>query len=173
MLKFSKLWSDHPTRKGNSAPCRKGGVSAFPNQCSIRLGVCLRASGIKASDLKWPEDKKKPVLCWFHDSNALHVIRAEELATSLRGAEFDGLGKRKSVSNPKKFDSELAGKTGIVFFKDYWLRDNDPAEAPTGDHIDLWNGRDTTASDAGGAGSRPDYFAGYRKAKQIWFWPIA
>ena len=33
----------------------------------------------------------------------------------------------------------VKGKTGIIYFKDYWLRATD-REHPTGDHIDLWNG---------------------------------
>ena len=38
------------------------------------------------------------------------------------------------------FKAKIAGKKGIIYFEDYWLRPEDRPERPTGDHIDLWNG---------------------------------
>lgn len=35
------------------------------------------------------------------------------------------------------FQEYISGKTGIVFFQDYWQREGETGI--TGDHIDLWN----------------------------------
>ena len=40
---------------------------------------------------------------------------------------------------PGSFQTELKGKTGVIFFKDYWQRGKERFEARSGDHIDLWN----------------------------------
>lgn len=173
MLQFARLWADHPTNNDVQAPCKDRGSPAFENQCAIRLGACLKGSGVKPADLKWPKDRKKPVLCWFHAATALHVIRAEELAVSLRDGRIAGLGRREIVPEPKAFDTALANRTGIVFFKDYWARDGEGPDSASGDHIDLWNGRDTSASDGASEAGRDHYIRGYRKAEQIWFWEVA
>jgi hypothetical protein len=37
------------------------------------------------------------------------------------------------------YEEAVKGKTGIIFFGDYWHRDTDKKGERTGDHIDLWN----------------------------------
>lgn len=37
--------------------------------------------------------------------------------------------------NPERGEQYHIGKTGIIFFKDYWRRENE--KTPSGDHIDL------------------------------------
>ncbi|MGT2508396.1 T6SS effector amidase Tae4 family protein [Cupriavidus basilensis] len=44
----------------------------------------------------------------------------------------------------KDWRNTAKNKRGIIFFKDYWQRDNEVL--PTGDHIDLWNGETLTAA---------------------------
>jgi len=41
--------------------------------------------------------------------------------------------------NPDSFQETLKDRTGIIFFKDYWRRGNEPVNGRSGDHIDLWN----------------------------------
>lgn len=64
------------------------------------------------------------------------VLRAEELAAWLRTRPFDGCPSPTTVAG-KFFQQHFKRRTGIIFFKDYWLRKGE--RSPTGDHIDLWN----------------------------------
>ncbi len=60
-------------------------------------------------------------------------MRAEELAAALDSANIEEIGATFKVVTPTNFREDLKNQTGIVFFKDYWLRISDPAESPTGD----------------------------------------
>ncbi|QLE84479.1 hypothetical protein FLM48_04870 [Shewanella sp. Scap07] len=77
--------------------------------------------------------------CWHHAKSEGHILRAEELASALTKswpASFT-----KGIKIPvRDFKKHISGKKEIIFFKDYWLRNSDPTNNPTGDHIDLWNG---------------------------------
>ncbi len=46
----------------------------------------------------------------------------------------------------EEFEDAIWGRTGIVFFKDYWRRGNQ--QALTGDHIDLWDGNELASEGA-------------------------
>lgn len=157
MSLFETLWYNHPTITDDDYPCTSGGSANFDNQCAIRLGVCLDRSGLKVQTL--------PVeFCWHHDRSEAHVLRAEALA---KGLEKRPLSPR--VRRPIKFSGsdgfqKLAGKHGIIFFRDYYGRNGQ------GDHIDLWSdGRLTRLSSywqflvrSGGR---------YRKA-DVWFFRV-
>ena len=89
---------------------------------------------------------------------------------------FPGCNAPISVQ-PKMFIQVLSGRTGIVFFKDYWKREGE--KSPTGDHIDLWNRDRLTSSIASwlrfsvGLPSIFPYYSDLSKSRQILFWPIA
>ena len=127
MVRFKKLWDNYP----DDPPCNK---KDFSDQCAIKVGSALAKCGVKTTLLV-----KKSRHCWHHNVSEGHTLAAEELATGLREVKIEGIGSVIEVE-PENFKSQLAGKKGIVFFKDYWVRSTDKPEAPTGDHIDLWNG---------------------------------
>lgn len=127
MVKFKKLWDSYP----DEPPCNK---KDFSDQCAIKVGSALAKCGVKTTLLV-----KKSRHCWHHNVSEGHTLAAEELAAGLKKVKIEGIGKALEIK-PEKFKSQLAGKKGIVFFKDYWLRSADKPERPTGDHIDLWNG---------------------------------
>lgn len=167
MLKFKTLWAKHPTNRGDQKPCRTLGISNFTNQCSIRMGVCLRDAGVHANQIRGAK-----ICSWAkatgHGHEYMHYIRASELAAALRNARIDGLGAVTLVRNPGDFANELNGRTGIIYFKNYWWRLEDTKQ-PTGDHIDLWNGWRTTAKML-----FPwfGWLGGYNKSGEIWFWEV-
>lgn len=66
------------------------------------------------------------------------AIRAEELAAWLRRQPFCGLPTQPLTITGQDWQQKIKGKTGIIFFKDYWARDGEISHA-SGDHIDLWN----------------------------------
>ena len=128
------------------APCKtKGGAPAYPNQCAIRMGVCLQDAGVNLNFMRG-------VRCW-HGHGRKHVLRAEELANWLKTqtAQFGTVEIKKRVTY-----KDYAGKKGIVLFRNFWGSGNQ------GDHIDLWNGSKMTYGEL-------DYF---QKSEEIWFWEL-
>jgi len=116
----------------------------FDNQCAIRMGEDFRSSGVDLSSFTGEK-------CWFKEHDYQHILRAEELANWMKNAPL-WFGEMKKIIN----SAEIASKTGIVFFKDFWGPGN------TGDHIDLWNGKNTAT------GSNTSF----TRSKEVWFWEI-
>ena len=83
-------------------------------------------------------------------------VKAQDLADRLK-SDF-GQPVYLEGKDARQF---LAGKRGIVFFKNADLRYR--LRPRSGDHIDLWNS-DRMASSAG---------TQFENAEKVWFWPIA
>jgi hypothetical protein len=131
MSMFETLWDNHPTITDDDFPCSSDGKKNFENQCAIRLGECLERSGLKTKNL--------PVRrCWFHKDKPGHILAAEELAKALEKAPPSGKIQKPIKFKGKDGFTKIAGKKGIIFFKDYYGPSNQ------GDHIDLWNGKRLT-----------------------------
>ncbi|MGX9964388.1 type VI secretion system amidase effector protein Tae4 [Roseomonas sp. F4] len=129
-ITFEQLWSSYPSK---DSPCvAPPGKQAMSNQCAIRVGIALNACGVSTKALGVTH-------CWYHKVSDGHVLRAQELATALQKRPPAWLGKPQTLQS-RGFSTRIAGRTGIIFFKDYWMRDRDREGRPTGDHIDLWNG---------------------------------
>lgn len=173
MITFKQLWDNHPTQTGDDNPCNKNGNPLFPNQCSIRMGTCLARCGIDTSKIPGVTH------CWYHDKSDGHVIRAEELAKGLTRYTIVGIQKIQLVA-PNEFEKVLASKTGIIFFKDYWRRENNGKKEAfrnrSGDHIDLWNGSRLTDWTSWfriqWRISWEGYWSDYAQSKSIWFWQV-
>jgi len=157
VIKFTKLWGNHPTVESfiDDFPCKKNGKKAFKNQCAIRMGVTFDKSGVNMKSFKGAK-------CW-HGHKPAHILRAEELGNWLKGP-FSPFKKIIIFEGVNGF-SKISGKKGIVFFKDYYGRNNQ------GDHIDLWNGsrltKYATWFDFAFRDGRH-----YSKAT-VWFWPVS
>lgn len=145
---FHALWANHPSNQTppENQPCKDahGNVpSSLENQCAIRLGIALKASGVSLRSFTGRR-------CWFGHG---HLLNAQPLADWI-DVQASALGfKRRQVFKPGA-DADLAGKRGIVFCQNFWGTGNQ------GDHIDLWDG-------ARMAHGSSDYF---RRSQQVWFW---
>jgi len=118
MITFKRLWNNHPTIMGNNNPCATNGKPNFSSQCAIRMGVALAKCGVKTARIPGVTH------CWYgHDKSEGHVVRAEELANGIIKYPIAGIQKVIKVS-PENFSKDLSGKTGVIFFKDYWRRTN-------------------------------------------------
>ncbi len=126
-MKFKEIWKEYPSE----SPCS---TKDFKNQCAIKVGMALAKCGVNTLDLV-PKGRH----CWHHKAQEGHVLSAEELAAGLQRVKLQGVSSAIKIQG-KDFKSKLAGKKGIIFFKDYWVRSIDSPDRPTGDHIDLWNG---------------------------------
>ncbi len=189
---FRDLWRNHPLNNSEAFPARmredlvingkvvkRKGTPSFSNQCAIRMGVSLRDSGVTLGQLG------NPRVSWYHSKSDMFVLNAEELARSIAGSNIGGLGKLEKISGEdvRKFTSILYGRTGIIFFKDYWYRGRKVPDGnggfktvkearATGDHIDVWNGYRTSAKWLIEWFSWLGYSENYGKSREIWFWEV-
>ena len=168
MINFQSLWANFPDKDMIKKICtnkQKDSNKPFDNYCAILLSDCFIKSGIDTSALSATK-------CWSH-SGKKHILKAEEMANSLVRASIPGFAKMRKVT-PSKFQDELKGKTGVIFFKDYWQRGNESFESRSGDHIDLWNKNEISGQ---GMFMRSVYeFFGVvsdlNKSREIWFWEV-
>lgn len=143
VITFDELWSAYPSNTiEHIDPSSKKDV--FTDHCAINVSNALYQCGI-------PMKTFSKTRCWncpTPDSTTkkgIHAIRAEELSEYLKTRPFAGCPVPVKLSG-KNFKENVEGKTGIIFFKDYWLRGNE--RTPTGDHIDLWNKNELAGSGA-------------------------
>lgn len=133
-LNFNDLWAAYP-KDGIAHPNPETKEPLFKNQCAIRVSHALYVCGIKLKAYHG-------VKCWGcttpnEQGKGIHAIRAQELADYLKKRPFAGCPHAEQFSG-SNFAARIEGRTGIIFFKDYWQRGNETGR--TGDHIDLWNG---------------------------------
>ncbi|GLQ31334.1 type VI secretion system amidase effector protein Tae4 [Litoribrevibacter albus] len=133
MIKFDDLWEAHATISDVDTPCMVDGKPAFSNQCAIRVGNALALCGFDTTTLPGAEH------CWHHPKSEGHILRAEQLANALQKHRPSSFAEGVSIP-VADFKDHIEDQQGIIFFKDYWLRNSDAPDQPTGDHIDLWNG---------------------------------
>lgn len=104
---------------------------------------------------------------------AISLRVATDLAGWLAKSPFDG-AKSKEIVDPANFQKQLSGKTGVIFFKDYWRRGAENFEGRSGDHIDLWNKSRITG---GSMTYRAviewlGFVSDLNQSKEIWFWEV-
>jgi hypothetical protein len=169
MVTFSDLWKNHPVRAADGKPCKDPatGNPGFPDQCAINMGVCLAASGVQLGSFKGKT-------CWFKGHGRSHPLLAEELANWLKSKPFKGC-PAPEIHSGADFIEKTKDRTGIIFLKDYWRR-GDTEASRTGDHIDLWNKNQMSASSSWirviTGISWDGVWSDYKKAKQVLFWEI-
>lgn len=166
-ISFDELWRNYPTND----PCLNpaNGKKAYDNQCAIRLGAALEKSGVSFKSFRGPR-------CEFGARGNGMVLRAQELADWLNTKPFAHCPASIQVEG-KSFHKKIAARKGIVFFKDYWMRDGE--KSPTGDHIDLWNMDRLTPSWQNftrftlGIGRIPGIYSDLENSRRVVFWPFA
>lgn len=174
-LKFDTLWAVHPTNNNEPRPCKNElGGTLYPNQCAIRMGVCLKRAGIQPGMVRGGATCAEK----GHGPNEMHFLAAVSVANGIEGARAAGIiqnvGPIYRVTDPINFykDPNLYGKKGMMFFGDYWRRSGETWAQRSGDHIDLWDGYRTTASWLMEWFYWLGYYGNYQRTKQIWFWEV-
>ena len=168
MANFDTLWKNFPEKEVMKKHCRNKQLTKsdpFDNYCAILLSECFIRSGIDLNQFSGAR-------CWSHQGKR-HIIRAEELANALKLKVPAGFSQPKKVV-PGSFQTILDGKTGIIFFKDYWQRGKESFEQRSGDHIDLWNKHRITSSSMF-TRSILEFFgrvSDLNKSREIWFWEV-
>lgn len=168
MSSFEKIWNSYPTKETISSSCTNKQPDSnrpFTDYCAIMLSESFHRAGVDISLLKGNR-------CWSHGGKK-HLLLAEDLAEGLRKKSPPGFGNFQKVV-PGSFQSILNGKTGVVFFKDYWQRGSERFANRSGDHIDLWNKSKITSSSMLYR-SVVEWFgfvSDLNKSREIWFWEV-
>lgn len=168
MATFETLWKNFPQKEKIQKVCTNKQPTSnepFSDYCAIMLSDCFISSGLDISAFKGNR-------CWSH-AGKKHILLAEDFANGLNAANLPGISKMVKVT-PGSFQSELDGKTGVVFFKDYWRRGKETFEGRSGDHIDLWN-KDKITSSGMFIRSVLEFLgrvSDLNKSREIWFWEV-
>ena len=169
---FSTLWDAYPGSKPYK-DAKTGQVpKGYENQCAIKVSVALHSAGVAMKSFRG-------AAVTLGGKNV--AIRATEMAAWLKTQNIDGIAASPTKITGEDWQDTIKGKTGIVYFSDYWAREGEE-KTPSGDHIDLWNGSRLTASGfegtvvtllrfSLGVNAGPG-FSDLGKAKTILFWEV-
>lgn len=128
-LTFDELWEAYPSDiKHINTETKK---DIYNDHCAIKVSDSLYTCGVLLKSFKGTR-------CWYCPAGKdkhIHAIRAQELNDYLETKPFANCPDAIKLTGGN-FRNEIKNKTGIIFFKDYWLRSGE--SEPTGDHIDLW-----------------------------------
>ena len=177
-IEFKTLWKNHPGKHIDHIN-KKTKKENYENQCAIELSEALIKSGISLNGYKGGTCKDCSI-------NQKHALSAEQLSNFLvKSSNFEGFSKPVYLTG-KNYESYVEGKTGIIYYADYWKRASDKNDQRTGDHIDLWN--TNTLASATGVGGRtfrtwfrrsfPEFSENHldasdlTRAKKVIFWEI-
>lgn len=168
-VKFADLFAAYPKERDPYRDAKGKVPAGFDNQCAIRMSSTLHHVGVTMKSFKGavvPLDGQRA------------AIRAEEFAAWLKLQPFCGLPSKPQNITGTDWQQKIKGKTGIIFFKDYWTRDGEVSHA-SGDHVDLWDKDRLTPGFAsfmrftlGLSASGILGFSDLGKAKEILFWEV-
>lgn len=127
-VKFVDLWKNYPSGHPYTDPNTGDPPKGFEDQCAIKVSLSIHGAGVEMKSFTGAtvnvEGKKL-------------AIRAEEFRNWLVQKPFCGLPIKPENVTGKDWQKKIDGRTGIIFFKDYWFRKGQ--KMPSGDHVDLWN----------------------------------
>jgi hypothetical protein len=182
-IPFLRIWQNYP----QEPPCVDSTgkpPAGWSNQCAVKLGVALARSGVSFST--YPRGGRCPT----GPSDSALIGSAENLANWLVNHRFPGCSPRQLIRN-EHWQTAVKGRTGIMFFKDYWRRPGQTTGNGSGDHIDLWNRSTLTPSwesflrfrlgidrlpnldPRTRSEDNPNWYSDLGKAAEIWLWPVA
>lgn len=173
-LEFQLLNNYYPRSAVKHLDSKK--VDVFDDHCAIHISEALYKCGVLMHSFKG-------VRCWHCPTpdikgRGIHIIRAQELSDYLNTKPFSNCPKPLSFEGVN-YEEGIKGKTGIVFFKDYWQRNGEKGR--TGDHIDLWNKNELVSLGVIATLVRQQFpsiserffsMSDLRQAKQVLFWEI-
>ena len=146
------MWGAYPSDRPSQAAHKedvqdsKGNIIAkkgdllYDNQCAIKVSVAIHGAGVEMKSFRGAATAV---------NGKKTAIRAAELAEWLKKQPFCGLPMKPVNIVGNDWQNKIKGKTGIVFFSNYWKREGQ--KHLDGDHIDLWNGSRLTSSGLRGA----------------------
>lgn len=149
---FEALWKSYPSERPsqerhkedikdkNGKVIAKKGDLLYSDQCAIKVSVAIHGVGVEMKSFNGKGVTR------INGKKA--ALRAEELAAWLKTMPFCGLPTKPEAVTGEDWQTKVKGRTGIVFFANYWTRSGESSANRSGDHIDLWNGSRLTAAGA-------------------------
>ena len=180
-LKFEELWEVYPKDEINHSGIFIKSVGfvedGYSNHCAINVSEAFLKLDIKMKSVS--RTRKCDGAC---NRPKQHVVSAQDLANWLLKKPFPNCPKVQKFTG-KNFEENIDGKTGIIFFKDYWQRKNEKGTSRrSGDHIDLWDGRGLNKLASHNMlksilrltleFSYEGSWSDFEKSKEVWFWEI-
>ena len=147
VITFKSLWDSYVT--GNPYRDEKGNIPPnYDNQCAIRMSATFHRVGVEMKSFTSTNVDVKPgkAIGRILLNSKFTATRADELASWLKRQPFCGLPQKPENITGEDFEKKIQGRTGIIFFGDYWRRDGESASSASGGHIDLWNKDALTSS---------------------------
>lgn len=126
---FARLWESYPSGHPYVEAATGKPPPGFSNQCAIKVSMAIHGAGVEMKSFRGSAIKM--------DGMTTAYV-AEQLAAWLKLQPFCGLPKQPEDVTGKDWQDKITGRTGIIFFANYWKRDGETTR-PSGDHIDLWN----------------------------------
>lgn len=177
-VKFETLWNAYPSGYPFVDPKTGKPPPGYENQCAIKVSASLHGAGVAMKSFRGSA---------VTVNGMRTAILASQLAAWLKLQPFCGLPMWPEKVTGENWQDRIKGRTGIVYFADYWARNAGEKSAgrPTGDHVDLWNGSRLTATGMSfistmgrrfglssiGAGTSWGY-SDLGKSSEILFWEI-
>lgn len=184
-ITFKELWDNFYNDKTPPYTVNGKVPDGFENQCAIRLSVTFHRVGIRMTTFSEkfikPENNEatigRLIINGFSTST-----RANEFAQWLQTRPVCGISPAENITG-KDWQKKIKGRTGIVFFGEFWQRDEleEIRDIASGGHIDLWNTFKLTSNWT----TIPRFFFGissmnvggyqytdYAKAKRILFFEV-
>ena len=146
-VKFSDLWEHYPDKPPYIDPKTGKPPSGFTNQCAIKVSVAIHGAGIEMKSFTAGVIGVNPKDFGRVEINGKNTATlAAQLAMWLKKQSFCGLPQQPENVTGEDWEKKIQGRTGIIFFGDYWRRDGESASSASGGHIDLWNKDALTSS---------------------------
>jgi len=184
-IKFATLWANYPEETPYIDPKTGNAPEGYGNQCSIKVSVALHKSGVEMKSFTAANVDVEPGMTIGRIllNGKFTATRANELSSWLKRQPFCGLPKKVEVITGQDWEKKISGRTGIIYFEDYWQRSTDNKNHPTGDHIDLWSVSRLTASGFRGTITTfarftmgfsriPVLYSDLNNSTQILFWEV-
>lgn len=177
---FKELWDNYADDKTPPYNVNGKAPAGFENQCAIRMSVTLHRVGVRMisfSQINVKPEGKAPTLGRILLNGLPTATRANEMAQWLNQRPICGVGPAQNITGADWKD-KVKGKTGIIFFGDYWTREGESADAASGGHIDLWNGSSMTPNWSStlrftfGISYIPGIYSNLGNAKRILFFEV-
>lgn len=163
---FSAIWDGYPSDGHPYKDVKTGKIpKGYENQCAIRVSAALHAAGVQMKSFQGATVQLK---------GKRAAIVATQLANWMKLMPFCGLPKVPTDATGKDWQDKIKGKTGIIYFENYWRRSGETGQG-SGDHIDLWNKTSLTPSIEStmrftlGIRTLPDFLSRLRGGQDNWY----
>ena len=112
-VEFAKLWASYPSSPAFVDPKTGKPPPGYENQCAIKVSVAIHGVGVEMKSFRGGAEKVNGLPA---------ALLAFKLAAWLKQQPFCGLPKSPDKVTGADRQNKIRGRTGIVYFADYWAR---------------------------------------------------